>query len=48
MATPLAQQLQDAGAHQLYIQAGNLAKGLYFLVLQTGTTRRTERLVLTH
>jgi hypothetical protein len=47
-AIPLPQQTQTAGKHELDFQAGNLPAGLYFLVLQTGTTRRTERLVITH
>lgn len=47
VATPLPQQTQTSGIHEMDFQAENLPAGLYFLVLQTGATRRAERLILT-
>lgn len=47
-ATPLSAQTQTAGEHELSFQAENLPAGLYFLVLQTGQSRSTKRIVIQH
>jgi murein DD-endopeptidase MepM/ murein hydrolase activator NlpD len=47
-ATPLPVQTQTAGEHELNFQAENLPAGLYFLVLQTGQSRSTKRIVIHH
>lgn len=47
-ATPLPAQTQTAGEHELNFQAEKLPAGLYFLVLQTGQSRSTKRIVIHH
>lgn len=47
-AIPLPAQTQTAGEHELNFQAEKLPAGLYFLVLQTGQSRSTKRMVIHH
>lgn len=47
MASPISQQLQVSGEHRFTLEANNLPAGLYFLVLQTGAKRQTQRIVIT-
>lgn len=47
MAKPISQQLQVAGEHRFTLEANNVPAGLYFLVLQTGAKRQTQRVVIT-
>jgi Peptidase C10 family/Spi protease inhibitor/Secretion system C-terminal sorting domain len=46
MAKPISPQAQVAGEHQFTLEANELPNGLYFLVLQTGAKRQTQRVVL--
>ena len=46
MAKPISPQTQVAGEHQFTLEANELPNGLYFLVLQTGAKRQTQRVVL--
>lgn len=47
MASPISQQRQVAGEHRFTLDANNLPAGLYFLALQTGVKRQTQRVVIT-
>lgn len=47
MASPISQQMQVAGDQQFTLEANNLPAGLYFLVIQTGAKRQTQRVVIT-
>jgi hypothetical protein len=47
MVSPVSQQRQVAGEHRFALDANNVPAGLYFLVLQTGPKRQTQRVVIT-
>lgn len=47
MASPISRQTQLAGEHRFTLDANNVPAGLYFLVLQTGAKRQTQRVVIT-
>lgn len=47
MSNPISPQRQVAGAHRFTLEANNTPAGLYFLVLQTGAKRQTQRVVIT-
>lgn len=47
MASPISRQTQVAGEHRFTLDANNLPAGLYFLALQTGAKRQTQRIVIT-
>lgn len=46
VATPLPPQTRTEGEHELNFQAEKLPAGLYFLVLQTGQSLSTRRMVI--
>lgn len=47
MASPISQQHQVAGEHRFTLDANKVPAGLYFLVVQTGPKRQTQRVVIT-
>ena len=47
MASPISRQIQVAGEHRFTLDANNLPAGLYFLVLQAGPKRQTQRVIIT-